>query len=116
MPPGPGPSHRPPSGHRHTQRRAGPHPARLFRREDVKKTSRRITAAVSFRLLGPPMRIPDERERRVGQATRFEGGIVELMAAQQGAFRAQGMRLDEARLPVAEMQLAVRKTERRAKK
>jgi len=40
---------------------------------------------------------------------------MKFMAAQQGALRAQGMRLGKARLPVAEMQLAFRKTKGRAK-
>ena len=88
----------------------------LVSSDEVKKTSRHIAAPVALRLLGRPMGIPDEGERRVGQATRFEGGIMKLMPTQQSAFRAQRMGLDEARLPVAEMELAVRKTERRAKK
>ena len=67
-------------------------------------------------MLGPSVDIPDEGERRVGQAIRFDRGIVKLMPTQQSAFRAQGMQLEEARLPVAEMELAFRKTERRAKK
>src|SRR5580700_4762076 len=87
----------------------------LFRRDDVKKTSRHIAAPVSFRLLGPPVRIPDEGERQIALARRLDRGIVKLMPAQKRAFGAQRMGPGKACLPVAEMQLAFRKAERRIK-
>jgi len=62
------------------------------------------------------MRIPDEGERGVALALCLDRGVVKLMPTQQSVFRAQGMRLDEARFPVAEVELAFRKTERHAKK
>lgn len=114
MPPGPAPPRQLPSGNRCKGRTVGE--VCLFPRDDVKKTSRHFAAPASCRLLDPPMRIPDEGERRVALALRLDRGIVKLMPTQQGAFRAQGMRLDKARLPVAEMELGFRKAERRPEK
>src|ERR1700730_12797077 len=62
------------------------------------------------------MRVPDEGERRVALALRLDRGIVKLMPPQQSVFRTQGMSLGETRLLVAEMEIAFRKTKRRAKK
>ena len=60
------------------------------------------------------MGILDKGERLVFLARSLDCGVMKFMTAQQGALRAQGMRLGKARLPVAEMQLAFCKTKGRA--
>ncbi len=67
------------SGNRWKGRTSGRNSLRLFRCDDVKETSRHLAAPASFRLLGPPVRIPDEGERRVALALRLDRGIVKLM-------------------------------------
>ena len=87
----------------------------FFRRDDVKKTSRHLAATVSFGLLGTAMGILDEGKRRLARALRVDRGVMKFVASQNSIFRAQGMRLGKAGLPVAEMELAFGKTKGRAK-
>ena len=75
-------------------------PSRVFCRDDVEKAFRHGSAPLSFGMLFLRMSIADEG-KRFPRSSPVDGGVIEFVAAQQGAFRPGRMIRSQPRLPLS---------------